>query len=229
MINNELKFLPEYMGDLRKIEFIYAQHNDIDIDNLPDLEGCEHLQELHISNNFIKEIPERFCKKLPSLKVLDLRDNKIEKLPDEIAMLQSLMRLDLSNNSIYSLPTSLCTLAHLVSLQVEGNPIRSIRRDVIACGTQRILKTLRDRDGADGDAGSSQRNNQFNQIGSRVCKFWIIRLNHRKTFLTLNSLILAVEKQIQENDRNECQNGSRTASIEVRSRESCLSSPEDAG
>lgn len=142
-MNNDIKFLPEYMGDLRKLEFIYAQHNDID--KLPDLEGCEHLQELHISNNFIREIPERFCEKLPSLKVLDLRDNKIEKLPDEIAMLQSLMRLDLSNNSIYSLPTSLCTLAHLVSLQVEGNPIRSIRRDVIACGTHRILKTLRDR------------------------------------------------------------------------------------
>lgn len=148
MMNNDIKFLPEYMGDLRKIEFIYAQHNDID--KLPDLEGCEHLQELHISNNFIKEIPEKFCEKLPSLKVLDLRDNKIEKLPDEIAMLQSLMRLDLSNNSIYSLPVSLCTLAHLVSLQVEGNPIRSIRRDVIACGTTRILKTLRDRGGSVG-------------------------------------------------------------------------------
>lgn len=149
MMNNDIKFLPEYMGDLRKIEFIYAQHNDID--KLPDLEGCEHLQELHISNNFITEIPEKFCEKLPSLKVLDLRDNKIEKLPDEIAMLQSLMRLDLSNNSIYSLPTSLCTLSHLVSLQVEGNPIRSIRRDVIACGTQRILKTLKDRDGGSGN------------------------------------------------------------------------------
>lgn len=155
MMNNDIKFLPEYMGDMRKIEFIYAQHNDID--KLPELEGCEHLQELHISNNFIKEISERFCEKLPSLKVLDLRDNKIEKLPDEIAMLQSLMRLDLSNNSIYSLPTSLCTLAHLVSLHVEGNPIRSIRRDVIACGTQRILKTLRDRDGTPSSLKVEQR------------------------------------------------------------------------
>lgn len=155
MMNNDIKFLPECMGDLRKIEFIYAQHNDID--KLPDLEGCEHLQEIHISNNFITQIPERFCEKLPSLKVLDLRDNKIEKLPDEIAMLQSLMRLDLSNNSIYSLPTSLCTLANLVSLQVDGNPIRSIRRDVIACGTQRILKTLRDRDGGGDGPGKHVR------------------------------------------------------------------------
>lgn len=152
-MHNELKFLPEYMGDLRKIEFIYAQHNDID--KMPDLEGCEHLQEFHISNNFIKEIPERFFEKLPNLKVIDLRDNKITKLPDEVSMLQSLMRLDISNNSLTSLPTSLCTLAHLVSLQVDGNPIKSIRRDIIACGTHRILKTLRDRDrGAGGDGPS---------------------------------------------------------------------------
>lgn len=36
-------------------------------------------------------------------------------------------------------------MAHLVSLQLEGNPIRSIRRDIIQCGTNRILKVLRDR------------------------------------------------------------------------------------
>lgn len=143
-MHNELKFLPDYMGDLRRLQFLYAQHNDID--KMPDLEGCEHLQELYISNNFIKEIPEQMLEKLVSIKVLDLRDNKIEKLPETISMLASLMRLDLSNNSISSLPTSLCTLAHLTSLQVEGNPIKSIRRDIIACGTQRILKTLRDRD-----------------------------------------------------------------------------------
>lgn len=57
------------------------------------------------------------------------------------------MRLDLSNNSINSLPNSLATLAHLVSLQLDGNPIRSIRRDIIQGGTNRILKTLRDRSG----------------------------------------------------------------------------------
>lgn len=57
------------------------------------------------------------------------------------------MRLDLSNNSINSLPNGLATLAHLVSLQLDGNPIRSIRRDIIQGGTNRILKTLRDRSG----------------------------------------------------------------------------------
>ena len=144
-MNNDLKSLPPVMGELRKLECFYVQHNDIP--ELPDFTGCEALKEIHISNNYIKEIPGEFCENLPQLKVLDLRDNKIEKLPDEIAMLQSLMRLDLSNNSINSLPSGLSTLSHLMSLQLDGNPIRSIRRDIIQCGTQRILKTLREREG----------------------------------------------------------------------------------
>lgn len=82
---------------------------------------------------------------MPHLKVFDLRDNKITQLPDEIGLLQSLIRLDISNNSISNLPYTLSSLAHLVSLQVEGNPIKSIRRDILQCGTVRILKTLKDR------------------------------------------------------------------------------------
>uniref|UniRef100_A0A2M3Z5X9 Putative leucine-rich repeat protein n=1 Tax=Anopheles braziliensis TaxID=58242 RepID=A0A2M3Z5X9_9DIPT len=142
---NDLKQLPPVMGELRKLECFYVQHNDID--ELPDFTGCEALKELHMANNFIRTLPADFCENLPQLRVLDLRDNKIEKLPDEIALLASLTRLDLSNNTISSLPSCLSTLAHLVSLQVDGNPIRSIRRDIIQCGTQRILKTLRERDG----------------------------------------------------------------------------------
>lgn len=111
-----------------------------------------------------------FCESLPHLKILDLRDNKIETLPDEIGYLQALIRLDLTNNSInryssmvdnyylfliqlrspiikyiFSLPNSLSVLSHLVNLQLEGNPIRSIRRDIIQSGTYRILQTLKAR------------------------------------------------------------------------------------
>lgn len=164
MIQNQIKCLPDNMADLRKIEFIYAQHNNIGIfriqpcvelfdqelvilEKLPCF--CEKLIELHVSNNNIIEIPSKFCENLASLKLLDLRDNKIKKLPDEISSLQSLVRLDLSNNSIESLPTSLCKLTQLVTLKIEGNPIKSIRRDIIACGTRRILKTLNERRGVE--------------------------------------------------------------------------------
>lgn len=52
LMKNDLSQLPESMGDLRKMECIYLQHNDIT--DLPDLSGCDALKEIHISNNFIK-------------------------------------------------------------------------------------------------------------------------------------------------------------------------------
>uniref|UniRef100_A0A1I8NUC0 Leucine-rich repeat-containing protein 40 n=1 Tax=Stomoxys calcitrans TaxID=35570 RepID=A0A1I8NUC0_STOCA len=142
LMHNDLIALPEDMGSLRKLQCLYAQHNDIH--ELPNFDGCD-LQELHVSNNFIEKIPKKLCSKLPHLKIFDLRDNKITEIPEEIALLQNLTRLDISNNSVSNLPYSLASLAHLISLQVEGNPIKSIRRDILQCGTVRILKTLRDR------------------------------------------------------------------------------------
>ena len=42
-----------------------------------------------------------------NVKMLDLRENKITKLPDEIHCLQSLERLDVSNNDLSALPFTL--------------------------------------------------------------------------------------------------------------------------
>ncbi|XP_054734849.1 leucine-rich repeat-containing protein 40 isoform X2 [Anastrepha obliqua] len=141
--HNDLISLPEDIGSLRKLLCLYLQHNDIT--QLPNFEGCQCLQELYVANNLVSKLPESFCSNLPHLKILDLRDNKITKIPDEISLLKNLIRLDFTNNSISNLPLSLASLAHLVSLQLDGNPIKSIRRDVLQCGTTRILRTLRDR------------------------------------------------------------------------------------
>ncbi|XP_017084514.2 leucine-rich repeat-containing protein 40 isoform X3 [Drosophila eugracilis] len=143
LMQNDLTCLPEDMGLLRKLECLYLQHNDIQ--ELPDFEGNETLNELHASNNYIKIIPKAMCSNLPHLKILDLRDNKITELPDELCLLRNLNRLDVSNNTISVLPVTLSSLAHLISLQVEGNPIKMIRRDILQCGTSRILKTLHER------------------------------------------------------------------------------------
>ena len=43
------------------------------------------------------------------------------------------------------LPDTLGFLPHLQSLQLEGNSFKTLRRDIIQCGTSRILKFLRDR------------------------------------------------------------------------------------
>lgn len=50
-MKNDLVALPEDMGLLRKLQFLYVQHNDIK--ELPNFEGNEMLSELHASNNYI--------------------------------------------------------------------------------------------------------------------------------------------------------------------------------
>ena len=80
-----------------------------------------------------------------NVKMLDLRENKITKLPDEIHVLQVLERLDVSYNDLSALPFSLGVLPHLKSVQLEGNSLKTIRRDIIARGTVGLLKYLRSR------------------------------------------------------------------------------------
>ena len=77
--------------------------------------------------------------------MLDLRENKITKLPDDIHCLQLLERLDVSCNDLSALPFSLGVLPHLKSVQLEGNSLKTIRRDIIARGTVGLLKYLRSR------------------------------------------------------------------------------------
>ncbi|XP_023214444.1 leucine-rich repeat-containing protein 40-like [Centruroides sculpturatus] len=111
-----------------------------------DISGKSYLlQELHVGHNKITEIPSDLLETLLNVRTLDLRNNKISKIPDEITWLQSLERFDLTNNNLSGLPYTLGTLPHLKSLSIEGNSMRSIRRDIIQRGTVQLLKWLRSR------------------------------------------------------------------------------------
>ncbi|XP_049867823.1 leucine-rich repeat-containing protein 40-like [Pectinophora gossypiella] len=140
--HNKLKFLPA-MGELRKMETLEANHNEIE--SMPDFYGCSALQELYIANNHIKELSEEFCDQMQHLSVLVVRDNEIEVLPENIALLKALKRLDLTNNNLNKLPRNLGLLTQLQSINMEGNKLAFMRQDVIRGGTDRMMKFLRDR------------------------------------------------------------------------------------
>lgn len=53
-----------------------------------------------MGNNNIRGLTAEHLEHLGSLMVLDIRDNKLEKLPEEITLLKKLERLDLTNNDI---------------------------------------------------------------------------------------------------------------------------------
>lgn len=142
-IHNEIPSLPSELGTLQNLEQLYLRHNKLT--HLPVLKDCVALKELHVGNNQICEITADHVQHLPAISVLDLRDNKISKLPDEIAQLQSLERLDVTNNDLAELPYALGSVTALKSIVVDGNPMRSIRRDIIMRGTQELKKYLRSR------------------------------------------------------------------------------------
>ncbi|XP_026752116.2 leucine-rich repeat-containing protein 40-like [Galleria mellonella] len=140
--NNNLRMLPP-MGELRKMEILDANHNNIEV--LPDFYGCTALKEIYLANNYIKEITEEFCDQMQHLTVLNMRDNKLEVLPENISLLQTLKRLDLTNNNLNKLPKNLGLLTQLQSISMEGNKLSFVRQDVIRGGTDRMMKFLRDR------------------------------------------------------------------------------------
>ncbi|XP_066259925.1 leucine-rich repeat-containing protein 40-like isoform X2 [Euwallacea similis] len=140
--HNSIKNLPESLGELRRLQILYAQHNDIE--EIPDFTGCECIQEIYFGNNYIKEIPPEMCDNMPHLKVLDLRDNKIDTLPKELTKLMHLNKLDVTNNDLTKIPAALSLLPHLQSLKIEGNKLKYIRPDIVHTGTQRLLQFLRE-------------------------------------------------------------------------------------
>ena len=143
LTNNCLEDLPDSMSELGKLERLHLRHNALS--KMPNLRNCSHLKEMHLGNNRLTEVTAEDVKNVPNVAVLDLRDNKVNSIPDEMADLQSLQRLDLVNNDLHSVPPALGTLPHLNALSLEGNPIKTIRRDIIQRGTAGLLKYLRSR------------------------------------------------------------------------------------
>ncbi|XP_022672157.1 leucine-rich repeat-containing protein 40-like isoform X3 [Varroa destructor] len=141
--NNMLTELPEGLGRCSHLEQLIIRQNKLT--SLPQFVRENHLKELSASFNAIEEFTPEHCETFVVLKILDLRGNKLQSVPEAITNIQGLERLDLSNNDLRSLPYSIGALNHMNSLLVEGNPLRSIRQDILRRGTVHLMKYLRDR------------------------------------------------------------------------------------
>lgn len=143
LTSNELIDIPDSMQQLTHLEIFYLRNNRLT--KLPVLTHCTNLKELHLGSNRISQLSSTDLENILNVRTLDLRENKITKIPDEITVLQLLERLDVSNNDLSTLPYTLGVLPHMKSLQVDGNPMKTIRRDIVARGTVGLLKYLRSR------------------------------------------------------------------------------------
>ena len=138
--NNKLKSLPECFCNFPSLKQLYARNNALR--SLPNLQSCDQLLELYLGNNSLTIIPENLSK---SITILELRDNKINDVPQSITSFTKLERFDIANNNVSKLPPVMGNMLSIKVIALDGNPLRTIRRDIINRGTQAVLKHLKSR------------------------------------------------------------------------------------
>lgn len=105
-----------------------------------------NLRQIHLHMNKIASVNELCREAYASVDTLDLGQNKITDLPVALLhFLPNLNQLTLLNNDIQRLPNKLGKHQKLKNIQVDGNPLKTIRRPIIARGSQGILQYLADK------------------------------------------------------------------------------------
>lgn len=102
------------LSSLKKIPREVWSLNNLSILKLTDCKIKYIPREMHqlnqtlnclvMRNNEIDEIPMWFCKRMQSLKTLDLSWNKLKKIPFEIVLLKSCKSFNFNHNFLWSLP-----------------------------------------------------------------------------------------------------------------------------
>ncbi|XP_069465624.1 centriolin isoform X2 [Ambystoma mexicanum] len=112
---------------LRKLNLSYNK-----ISKIEGIEHMQNLQTLNLAGNEIEHIPPWLAKKLRSLCILNLKQNKISSFQEvaKLKPLRDLTTLDLADNPVANLPHyRLCTIFHLRSLDnLDGQPVTNPER-----------------------------------------------------------------------------------------------------
>ena len=89
------------------------------------ISALQSLETLAVDNNRLKEFPSG-CLRIPNLKHLWLRQNKITDLPDNIDCMTSLETLSVSSNALVVLPQCLPFMLSLQKVFANGNKIEIV-------------------------------------------------------------------------------------------------------
>ncbi|MBN3297467.1 SLIK4 protein, partial [Amia calva] len=123
--NNKLQNIEggAFMG-LGALKQLHLNNNELKMLRADTFLGIENLEYLQADYNLIKFVERGAFNKLHKLKVLILNDNLIQSLPDNIFRFASLTHLDIRGNRIQKLPYIgvLEHIGRIVELQLEDNP-----------------------------------------------------------------------------------------------------------
>jgi len=119
---NELKELPETIGELENLIWLILNNNKIK--TLPESIGNLHLlEELHVNRNQLIELPNSIGN-LKSLVKLFLKSNRLKNLPDVITGLETLRHLALNRNLLSDLPKEIIEMKSLKGINLKDNKIK---------------------------------------------------------------------------------------------------------
>ena len=129
LINNNLKIIPDNIGNLGNLLSLSAIDNLIE--EIPDSIGnLRKLKSLHVEKNKLSLFPNSLGD-LISLEVLRAPNNKLEQIPDSISKLKSLKYLILNNNNLSSIPESIGSLESLEIVFLQKNNITSVLEPIL--------------------------------------------------------------------------------------------------
>ncbi|KAM6979819.1 SLIT and NTRK-like protein 4 isoform 2-T2 [Aplochiton taeniatus] len=123
--NNKLQSVEggAFVG-MSSLKQLHLNNNELKFLRADTFLGIENLEYLQADYNLIKYVEKGSFNKLHKLKVLILNDNLVQMLPDNIFRFASLTHLDIRGNRIQKLPY-LGVLEHIgriVELQLDDNP-----------------------------------------------------------------------------------------------------------
>jgi Leucine-rich repeat (LRR) protein len=108
--------IDRHLWRLKDLRALRLDHNFISSLGLLDCERIKRLQVLDLSHNQLKAFSAkhpivRSLFTLTNLRELNLRGNRIDRLPQEVSQLTNLTLLDLSDNRFEEIPSSLISLS----------------------------------------------------------------------------------------------------------------------
>lgn len=106
-----------------------------------EIKYLKDLWYLDIRSNKLQKIPDYLCEKQGNEKLLHLhlRSNKLTQIPESICLLKNLTTLTLRSNKLTSLPDSIGDLAELVQLDISQNKIISLPTSLQKCTKLEML------------------------------------------------------------------------------------------
>ncbi|GCC27340.1 uncharacterized protein [Chiloscyllium punctatum] len=106
-----------------------------------DMPRC--IEHLYLEGNLLQELPGELFDHLPQLVWLDLRKNRLQKLPARIGTHRCLRTLLLETNPLIELPIELGNVLSLKALNLRNCPLQFPPLDIVHLGTKIILSFLR--------------------------------------------------------------------------------------